>query len=336
MKKQIIAVIISLIMLSSCSDDKKEKFERAKQLNTISVYETFIKENYESTYADSALIRLQGLEFRQAATIEDLENFKRKYTQSIFLDSASAKIHILKFQDLAINKRFTVKRVKELKAYLADHPKGFYAKSIHKTIDSLDKATPPPPPPPPKPLSIQVVEDEYEDVVIESTETTVDEFEEIIVETTESSASTSTSTNKKQDYLACGNCKEAYLKTRTFGGSNELFLDNTMYIFYAFYTPNKRACYGTNEASDRVAKMFENALKKNNYYKQLVNKLKSRNRMTPVLASSLYKINGKIEHKSTNYKENLKEKTKWRQEAIKYIKIDVDFEPIFKSYPVCK
>lgn len=184
MKKQIIPIAVSLIMFVGCMNNTKEKFERAKQLNTISVYETFIKENYESKYADSALVKLQGLEFRQAITIEDYEKFKRKYTQSTFLDSVSAKIHILKFKDLGIEKPLTDSRVKELNTYLANHPTGFYAKQIKKIIDSLNTNFPPPPPKIPRPELIEVVEDdiEIEEIVVVIDE---NEIEETVIESTE-------------------------------------------------------------------------------------------------------------------------------------------------------
>lgn len=337
MKKHVTYLILVSLILISCSDNVKEKYERTKQLNTVAVYEAFIKENYQSHYADSALLQIQNLEFNQALTVHDFKKFLKKYPKSSFSDSAATRIHVINFKHIDDDIPLTKQRIQELTNYLKKYPEGFYAKSVTEKINlKKEKAKRELPPPPPVLGEIEVIEDEseVEETIIESTFTDKD-AKTTIEENRNSTKKSSAKIVPIKSYEACGNCLEAALKKRTFGGSNELVINNTNYVFYAFYTPNERACYGQNEASIKVANAFARALEKDKMYNQIINDFKSKGKRLPY---HKYKLSGKIVHNSTNYKQILKpfeDSAERIGNQIKYIEIDVDFKAIFDVYPIC-
>ena len=78
-KHNALYLITLVLFFISCKDQEKEDFEKVKRVNKISVYEAFIKDNYTSVYVDSALIKIENLDFNQLQTIDEFKKFKLKY-----------------------------------------------------------------------------------------------------------------------------------------------------------------------------------------------------------------------------------------------------------------
>jgi hypothetical protein len=69
----------------SCVDSTENKYLKSRQINTIIAYESFIKENYESQYVDSARIQIIKIEELQERIREKkrIEVEKTKYQEKI-------------------------------------------------------------------------------------------------------------------------------------------------------------------------------------------------------------------------------------------------------------
>lgn len=125
---------IMTLILISCKDKVKESYKRVKKINDVELYKTFIKENYNSSYADSAMVLLQKKEFSLLTSIEDCNNYKRKYPKSIFIKKADSIIQQIEFtQAIKTNTK------KSLEAFIKKYPQGKNTDSINKLLVILKK-----------------------------------------------------------------------------------------------------------------------------------------------------------------------------------------------------
>ena len=138
-----------------------------------------------------------------------------------------------------------------------------------------------------------------------------------------------------QDKSACANCNERYLKTRTFGGTNSIIVNRTMYVFYKLYTPNKNTCLSQNSASENVVNAFEQSLSSNELYIQLLEQYDEKFGYKPSHANKLV---GRIVHFTEDHNEILdpfKNGAENLKCEIKYIELDANLEQLFAEYVLC-
>lgn len=131
--------IIAIIICISCSNQGKEEFEKAKQINTIESYAAFLKNFNTGAYADSARYSIEKLEFSGLNFInktEVYENFIIKYPSSKFLDSAKSKIYSLEFD--IMEKDNSISSVEE---YLKKYPNSPFIEECNERIKQLKYLT---------------------------------------------------------------------------------------------------------------------------------------------------------------------------------------------------
>jgi hypothetical protein len=102
-----------LLIITGCSDGGKKKYEQVKRLNSKAVYEKFIIDNYSSKYADSALFKIQEIEFAEASTITDFEIFLQKHPDSKLIKTVNSKLQLLKAQEAEKRKQEAERREQE-------------------------------------------------------------------------------------------------------------------------------------------------------------------------------------------------------------------------------
>lgn len=138
-----------------------------------------------------------------------------------------------------------------------------------------------------------------------------------------------------QDKSACGNCNEKYLKARTFGSAHAVILKETMYVYYALYTPDKRTCFSQNKVSQEVTSTFEAALSSNYHYKELVVQYNQKYDRDPNNKNTLV---GRAVHFTSDSMDVLNpfnENASNRDYKIEFIQLNANLKALFSAYYIC-
>lgn len=135
--KNYLLLLVAFTILS-CKDKVKESFERVKKINDVELYKTFIKENYSSSYADSAMALLQKKEFLLLESIDDCISFKKQYPKSKF----STKVDSI-IQQTEFTQAIKTNTEKSLETFIKKYPQGRNTDSIKKLLVLLKKKNAP-------------------------------------------------------------------------------------------------------------------------------------------------------------------------------------------------
>jgi len=133
--KSISLFLIILLIIVACSSDKKD-WQNAKQLNTIPLYEDFIKNHPESEFVDSANYLIEDIYFqnwqnaKQLDSIPVYEDYIKKYPESKFIDSVKHNIDRLIYINAAAKKPFSIENVLQ---FIYDYPENKFVENA-KTI----------------------------------------------------------------------------------------------------------------------------------------------------------------------------------------------------------
>lgn len=125
--------LLVLILFIGCNRIEN-RWNEAKSINSIDSYNSFILENSESSYADSArrkIIELNYFEALRINSVESLENFLMQYPQDT-LASKARGIHEKLLWDRAIEE----KTLGLYEKYLATYPDGTFGERIKVEFSS--------------------------------------------------------------------------------------------------------------------------------------------------------------------------------------------------------
>jgi len=95
------SVIIMILLLTGCSNEKND-WQNAKTKNTVQLYDDFIKNYPESIFKDSAVYKIEKLNYEEVVGYDNLNEYHKfiqQYPNSIFLDSIKDKIVDLNIRD---------------------------------------------------------------------------------------------------------------------------------------------------------------------------------------------------------------------------------------------
>ena len=134
MRKNIIFICIIISFVGSCAT-MKSKFEKAKKINTIAAYESFLTKHPVGTFAADARKRIEEICFEDAKkenTIKAYESFLEKHPVGTFAADARKRIEEICFEDA--KKENTIKAYE---SFLEKHPVGTFAADARKRIEEI-------------------------------------------------------------------------------------------------------------------------------------------------------------------------------------------------------
>jgi hypothetical protein len=128
--------IIGLFLFIGCGENYQ--YEKAKKINTIEAYKSFIKKYPTSEFVELAEYSIDSLRYSEVALIDSLEGLKvfiEKYPDSRFYSKALDKI-----EEITFNTAKKKKSINALKAYLRKYPSGKFSTKAEGEIKHILKA----------------------------------------------------------------------------------------------------------------------------------------------------------------------------------------------------
>lgn len=110
---RLILSIMIIFFMSGCSQTPEEAFKEAEKLNTISVYEKFLKNYSDSEFAQQAETNLEKLRWKDAQAVNIIsgyEDFMNRYPNSQYVIQAQNSIEKLKWigKKISFKNRITI------------------------------------------------------------------------------------------------------------------------------------------------------------------------------------------------------------------------------------